>query len=364
MAQTAKKVNYYRLGLKNGICRRMEMTDEYLLTGSGAGAFTYLAPIYDSDSSEETWHRLKLSGVFNECKYEIYAAASDVDLRDELFSEEATDSAIVEILTEHKGIRVVGKDDILLHSIVGRYLYIYIRMMSASITGSFCIDGFSVEFPAGSFVEYLPEIYQAEGRDSFFERYMSVFQSVYEDFEQEIAEIPSQLDYDTTADSNLQMFTEWTGKWHTHRQLNPSQVRYILRNLNEIQSGRGTAHVLELVLKLVTGGDAFVLEYFKWHDWMKGRSSLSESYSRLFGENEDVFTILLRDMDGSLANRRQYICKIIEEYVPFGMKCNLVWLEWNSHMDSYCYLDANSRLFIPEQASTTGIVLGDLYTLG
>lgn len=364
MAQTAKKVNYYRLGLKNGVCRRMTMTEDYLLTGSGAGAFTYLAPVYDSGNNEETWHRFKLSGIFRECKYEIYATASDVDFREELFAEKSTDSGILEMLNYHNAIRIVGNDDILLHKLTGRYLYIYIRVMSASVVGSFCINGFSVEFPAGSFVEYLPEIYQEEGRDSFFERYMAVFQSVYEDMEQAIANIPTQLDYETTEDKNLQMFTEWTGKWHTQRQLNPEQVRYMLKNLNEIQTGRGTAHVLELVVKLVTGGDVFVLEYFKWHDWMKGRSSLTESYSKLFGENEDVFTILLRDMDGQLAGKRQYINKIIEDYLPFGMKCNLVWLEWNSHMDSYCYLDANSRLFIPEQASTSGIVLGDLYTLG
>lgn len=48
MMEEGKKINFYRLGLENGRRYRMELTDEYRLTGTGGGVFLYLAPVYDS----------------------------------------------------------------------------------------------------------------------------------------------------------------------------------------------------------------------------------------------------------------------------------------------------------------------------
>lgn len=37
MMEEGKKINFYRLGLENGRRYRMELTDEYRLTGTGGG---------------------------------------------------------------------------------------------------------------------------------------------------------------------------------------------------------------------------------------------------------------------------------------------------------------------------------------
>ena len=90
MMENRKQVNFYRLALAEGKRFRMELSDDYRLTGTGGGAFTWLAPVYDSMDQNETWHRLVLSGIFRECKYEIMAAASNEDLREFLYAEERT----------------------------------------------------------------------------------------------------------------------------------------------------------------------------------------------------------------------------------------------------------------------------------
>ena len=59
-----------------------------------------------------------------------------------------------------------------------------------------------------------------------------------------------------------------------------------------------------------------------------------------------------------------HLLQLMEDYIPLGMNCNLVLLDWSSHMDTHCYLDKNSRLSIPEQADTSGFVLGGNYVLG
>lgn len=96
------------------------------------------------------------------------AAASNEDLRGFLHAEERTADQIEEMLREQTFIRKVNTDDLLLHSLTGQYLYILIRVSGARVDSHFQIDGLHVEFPWGSFVEYLPEIYQTFGRDTFF----------------------------------------------------------------------------------------------------------------------------------------------------------------------------------------------------
>ena len=69
MMEEGKKINFYRLGLENGRRYRMELTDEYRLSGTGGGVFLYLAPVYDSRDRDGSWHRLVLEGDFYRCKY-------------------------------------------------------------------------------------------------------------------------------------------------------------------------------------------------------------------------------------------------------------------------------------------------------
>ena len=87
MVEAGKKVNYYRLALCRGKMHRMALSEDDRLIGEGGGVFGYLAPMFDSQDYEGTWHRLRLEGAFNSCKYEIVAAATDEDLTDLLGNE-------------------------------------------------------------------------------------------------------------------------------------------------------------------------------------------------------------------------------------------------------------------------------------
>ena len=80
MMEEGKKINFYRLGLENGRRYRMELTDEYRLTGTGGGVFLYLAPVYDSRDRDGSWHRLVLEGDFYRCKYEVLVMATNENL--------------------------------------------------------------------------------------------------------------------------------------------------------------------------------------------------------------------------------------------------------------------------------------------
>ncbi|MBS6397823.1 MAG: hypothetical protein KH452_11860 [Clostridiales bacterium] len=364
MVQEAKKVNFYRLALRRGKRYRMELTQDDRLTGEGGGYFAYLAPAFDCGDTDGTWHRLCLDGSFQNCKYEVVAAASNVDLTEELSGEEVSAADWQEILKQHSHVRRVNTDDMLLHGLTGRYLWICIGVFGAAVDSSFRLEGFRAEFPGGSFTEYLPEIYQASGRNSFFDRYMAVLQSMYEDLEREVDQIPRYLDYETAPDENLPLFAGWTGNWDRGRGFLPVQMRYLLRHLQEIQCGRGTKEVMIRMIRLCTGREAMVVEYFKWHDWMKAEAGLLENYERLFGRNEDTFTVIVNMADAKEDLSGRDLAGMLEDYTPFGMHCNVVLLDWNSHLDQHCYLDKNSCLSTPALAKAEGFALGGNYILG
>ena len=359
MVEAGKKVNFYRLALQRGKMHRMTLSEDDRLIGEGGGVFGYLAPVFDSMDFECTWHRLRLEGVFSNCKYEIVAAATDENL-EEMIQEEATSvTECLSFLKERGHVRKVNTDDMLLHGIQGRYLWIVILVTGAKIDSCFRIEGFSVEFPAKSFIEYLPEIYQQEGRNSFFERYMAVLQSLYEDLEKEIENVPRYLDYETTSDDNLSLFAEWTGHWNREKKWNSKQMRYILKKLQELQSGRGTKYVMEQMIWLITGKKAVILEHFQWEDWMRQKSSLLNEYHVLYGNDEDTFVAMIEGSEKELGISEKMLEHRLKDYTPLGMNCKVVYLKKNSHMDSQIYLDKNSYLSTPEGPSTEGFVLGE-----
>lgn len=357
MVETGKKVNYYRLALRRGIMHRMTLSEDDRLVGQGGGVFGYLAPVFDSKNYEETWHRLRFEGTFSNCKYEILAAATDVDLEELMAGEDLGFADRLELLKEYGHIRKVNTDDLLLHELTGRYLWIAVTVIGAKVDSRFCVDGFSAEFPRSSFLEYLPEVYQQED-DGFFERYLAVFQSLYEDLETEIDRIVQYLDYQTAPEENLNLFAEWTGRWNQNGQWEPSQLRHLIRHLQKLQSGRGTWTVMKEMIRLMTGQDAFIVEHFKWKDWMK-KSSLLEEFYKLYGQDEDTFVVVIDATEKEAGMPERVLEQRLEDYTPFGMHCRVVYLKKSSHMDTQSYLDKNSYLSTPEKPNTEGFVLGE-----
>lgn len=358
MVESGKKVNFYRLALRRGKMHRMTLSEDDRLTGEGGGMFYYLAPVFDSNDYGGTWHRLRLEGTFSDCKYEILAAATDVDLEAILKDESLDFSGRGEVLKEHSHVRKVNTEDLLLHDLAGRYLWILITVAGSKIDSHFRIEGFSAEFPKSSFIEYLPEVYQQEDQ-GFFERYMAVFRSMYEDLEKEVDRIPMYLDYQTAPEKNLELFAKWTGRWNENGQWSPKALRYLIRHLQKIQTGRGTRKVMGEIIWLLTGQRAVLVEHFQWKDWMKKNASLLDEFYRLYGEEEDTFAVVIDATEKEVGMSERELEKKLEDYTPFGMICKVIYLKKNSHMDAQSYLDKNSYLSTPEHPNTEGFVLGE-----
>lgn len=220
----------------------------------------------------------------------------------------------------------------------------------------------TVEFPKNSFLEYFPEVYQT--RDDFFERYISIFQSMYLDVERRIDKLPMRLDYEKAEYEDLLQLAEWIGMdevivQEAVREGDVQKLRRLIAHANEIQSGKGTKKALKLVLQILYGENIQLLEYFKWYEYLEHRPQELVLYQKLYGQDSFSLTILVEEKDGRefTEAERKSMHRVVTRMLPFGMNCNLIFLRSSCHMDTHCYLDHNSQLASLAAANTNGMEL-------
>ena len=361
MKSKPKYVNYAGVYLIKGQYEGMKPDKDCTLRGEGGGSFLYIAPVFDSGEEANTWQSLHLEGTFHDCKLEVVAAASELDYSDFLEDKQVSLQEKEALIRSMNGVRKVNTADLLLTDLQGRYLYLVIKV-SGQMECEFCIHMAAVEFPKNSFLRYFPEVYQTE--NDFFERYISIFQSMYMDAEREIDKLPMRLDYEKAEFSDLMQLAEWIGMdevivQEAVREGEADKLRKLIAHANEIQSGKGTKESLKLVLQILYNKDFQILEYFKWYEYLENRPEELTLYQRLYGKDSSCLTIMIEDKEDTKFPEavRKSMRKVVSRMIPLGMDCNLICLHGSSHMDTHCYLDHNSKLASFAVANANGMEL-------
>lgn len=361
MKSKPKYVHYVGTYLKKGQYKGMKLNKDYSLRGAGSGRYLYIAPVFDSGEEGNTWQSLHLEGTFHDCKLEVVAAASDRDYREYLEDGQTSLQEKEELIRSLNGTRRVNATDLLLTGLQGRYLYLFFGV-SGQTECEFTLQMASVEFPKNSFLEYMPEVYQTG--DDFFERYISIFQSMFLDVEGRIDKLPERMDYEKAGLDDLLELAEWVGMdevivREAVREGETEKLRRLFAHANEIQSGKGTKKALKLILQTLYGESVRILEYFKWYEFLENRPEELQLYQKLYGRDSSCLTILIEENNGTkfAESERKGMRKVVSGMLPLGMHCNLIFLDNSCHMDSHCYLDHNSMLATLSAASANGMEL-------
>jgi phage tail-like protein len=117
-----------------------------------------------------------------------------------------------------------------------------------------------LQFDRDSYLADLPAIYRNDAQcGDFLLRLLSLFESIYDDVEDEIGELPALFDAQATPDAFLRWLAEWLGlelddNWSTATQ------RQVLGKVFELYAQRGTPAGLRAMLKLFAGVDAVIEE--------------------------------------------------------------------------------------------------------
>lgn len=234
----------------------------------------------------------------------------------------------------------------------GRYLWMEIQL--------FCQAGFFPEVHhmkiyAGnrSFLSYLPAIYQTGGREDFLGRFLGMFEAVYQDFEERIADSAKQLNPMTAEPEFLRWLAKWIGISNAHLW-QEERLRLLLDGIVRKNLIRGTREYTEHMISTFTGERPFILEYGdieEYREDTKAYKSLTQSYAH--GPYE--VNVLVREQAVSSLREQHALKKMIEDMKPAHIKMHLIILRPGIYLGQNVYVGVNSALVTYERANLNGV---------
>lgn len=232
--------------------------------------------------------------------------------------------------------RVINKLDLLLYQQKGRYLWIWIEILGG---GEGSLNGIEVYTPGDTFLNTFPEIYKEQ--KGFFRRYLSVFSSIYMDFQQQIDTLHQYVDVETAPASMLSVLAEWMGLQVDDTILDESIMRELLRSAAWLNRYKGTRTAVQKIADIIMDEEVIILE----------RNTLNvsrfvedqEIFDRLYGSGVYDVTILIRDSYDE--KKRSQLLFVLNQFKPVKTRVNLVFLKERGVLDRYSYMDINAALY-------------------
>ena len=309
--------------------------------------------LMDSREKETVWHRLTMDcGSLGEAsvRFALYCAETrtvpfrgeERDLGELLGDPGLTDGDRREISASFLRRTALSPRDILLHDLTGRYLWFRAELLPQG-GQSPEVGNLTIRFPKETWLRYLPEVYQAEaaGR-SFTERFLGIFQSLYDDLDQDIRQAARYFDPDAVGGEYL----EWLARWLDVEDgyLWPEEkLRTLVRRGMALYRIRGTRQGAVEMVKLYTGREPWVVEYSDVEPFLTdaGRSALLKE---LYGQSPYMVTMILEGDALESSEAYKALLRIIDNAKPAWVEVNLVVLTPYLFLDQYSYLGINSTL--------------------
>ena len=369
-----EKLKYFILNkaydYNRGIIDNMEVRGSRLCFSSErkTGVGRFMTRIFDSGEEQTVWHRLIINmhtaeaenlkiTVYASDKNEMTFHGETVTLYD-LFDN--TGYGLSEKLDAYRPFiakQVSGASDMLLHDVSGRYVWLFIELYSAGEEPAEIVD-VRLFLPAVSWIDHLPQIYRSSDSGAhFLERYLGIFQTLYEELDAEIAEMSHRFDPESTE----LHFLEWLAGWldiNDTEIWTEEQLRELLSKAVRLFRNRGTKQALSEIIELYTGEKPFIIEGFNIKE-IAATIPNGKRLLEMYGGNPYTVTVLVKPGHDTAVIRR-----IAMEMLPVTAELNLVELDPYIFLDNYAYLGVNSSLGYYPPAVLDGSSQLMLSTLG
>lgn len=337
--------------LNQGVADGLTAGPEGLCPEGSKGVYTSFA--LDTRERETVWHRMRLyADVPGNASVRMLLYCSDSDqvprewgrketLDHWLASPEITGADRENFFLTHAQQVCEGQEDATLYGLQGRYLWFCLTFLCCGEQLP-KVWALKLEFPRIAFVDYLPQVYRGrESVNSFLTRFISVFQSLYVDLEEDIDLAPIRFDPAAAPAEFLHWLAEGLALSDSFLW-SEEQLRKLLRRATALYRWKGTKAALREVVELYTGRKPWIVEQWRTEDcqlWQRDRETLR----RLYGDSGCCFTLLLPpgQYDAESCAR---LLKIVEQFKPVDAVCSLVILEDAIRLGRHCYLGINSRL--------------------
>ncbi|MBD2867581.1 phage tail protein [Paenibacillus arenilitoris] len=240
---------------------------------------------------------------------------------------------------------VINPEDALFFGATGRYLWLKIEWI-ATERYTPLLQSMRIYFPRETYLSYLPAVYQEDpaSRD-FLERFLSLFGTLFNGIEDEIADLSRYIDPRRATGEHLRWLAAWVGL-ETDDYWTDEQVRAFIQAAPELYRYRGTRQGLMKTIEIYTGITPLIVEHFQTKA-MRDHAELRELSDRLYGGDPYTFTVLLRPEQAPTEKQRVVIEQLLDEQKPAFTEAKLVLLQPWIYLDLHTYLGINTVLTEP-----------------
>lgn len=337
-----KEIDYQRGYLSNLECKRQGI---WVKKDSYEKA-VFISRILDSQKPQMDWHRLVFEVSERETiafKLFVYAAEEQINLIQEfIYSKEISIEEKRKRLSPYLQKTATGITDLLLHEVRGRYLFFIIELYRQN-DGQCQISNIKIYFPKVSWMKYLPEIYEKSDRKTkFLERYLAIFQSLYEDLNLKIKEITDYFDMECCEKEFLDWLAQWIGIEESYIW-SEKKLRKLLKHAVSLYKKRGTRQGIIDFVFLYIEEEPYIVESFELYFFEKEKTYF-EQLSKLYSNNSYIFSVMVREETVPTIGEQKTLRKIIEDIKPVQMELHLIILKPYLFLSEYSYLGINSVL--------------------
>ena len=332
-------IRKYRLSgplLKRSLLEGFSLLENGGLRTNGSGVHSVFLPGLDSAQPDCAWGRLSLRcrlGAESMLTVRAFASNQDAVIRnnevvriDDFLLDPAIPRTEKErLFTLADGMERSGVGDVLLSGQTGRWLWLWLEVTGAE-EGT--LEDLRVYVPGDNFFRTFPQVYQTD--NDFLQRYLSIFSTMYQEFQEEIDALPELMDVDTAPEALLPMFARWLGLETDEALFSSEELRRLLKATPE-----GTKWAVEKVVKLFVEEPVYIVE----RNLIQSDKRHSEG---LYGATPYDFTVMVgRKMDEKLRLRLKFL---IDQFRPARSRCHIVFLEECGGLDAFTYLDINGQV--------------------
>ncbi len=313
----------------------------------------FLSSAIDGAEEEARWGRLHLDiEAEKDVVVTVYAMALDirsvwlgetyVPMERILFSTEVTPEQKRQFFESHHGKKAVNQQDILLYDLTGRYLYLLVDIQGL---GEGKLSHIWVDNQGDLFMDTFPEVYQEY--NSFFHRYMSVFSSMYMDFQDKIDHVADLLDVDTAPPELLPIFCGWMGLDVSGDFLSEERLRLLVKEAYQLNRKKGTRASLERVAEIILGEKVILLEKNVLREGTQAQSQ--QLYEKLYGEGTYDVTMLVSTYVPE--HQKSQLLFLLDQFKPVRSRLRVRFLEAKGELDDHTYMDTNAYVAEAEEGT-------------
>lgn len=299
-----------------------------------------LLPPIDGVEEDTKWGRLQAKiQLPKDGFYKIYAFASN-DMDNYIAPEWGNIDDIIrrknnfeqrrEFFEREEWKAFIGKDDILLYDLIGKYLWIAIEVVG---DGDCSIEQIVIRTPEDDFISFFPQIYQEWG--GFLHRYLAIYHSIYEDFQEKCEATGQLFSADTAPKELLPVFVSWMGIDVDGNLIEEDILRKLVRSAYQLNKMKGTKWSVEELTRIVLDTTPTIVE----NNILREKDELMNRY----GNSRFDLTIMIKKE--LTDNQKTVYYNLVKQFIPIRCSLHIYYLNDQCTLDDNTYLDLNAKVY-------------------